>query len=605
SNFHVVGDNKEHYSRLKSDWETTTIDREFAPMDLLHARDKCRVIALEGPTGTGKTKAVQRAVDLMEEQFGHKVLLLGLYHRASLTHKGAADFGVRDLSSPPGTFERECGRVRDGLFSCCESIKKNRREWDLWQWSWELRENPRPVVLFLDEITQMAQHLLLAGTPGMRNIRRDAIKALERLIRNPEVTVIAAEAGIGDIELKWLAALSGVQPHLINTTFRRRSELVVGAATADNIDKLQQLCGLTLDQNHQVWISMGQVKTLHSFCSPFTDKFLIHGENSKSEEVAALMADTNTVASQYPLIGYSPAIVSGISYEASTVGIAACVQQAFMGPQDAMQAVARARLAELRIMLAPVSVPGALIGTGETTEVGVRRARGETIDPELRELYQDHMREVDPATLRYSVALEARNNYEALNNEHVLRCRLEDQGYNLCHFDKLVSQADVIVPKAERIKQTKQAELDYRTRLLHEVMTDQKSISQAASEAARETKNGTWIDLAAIDPSHAYGWLLRLRIQDLIAAKTFTTQTSEFLAMATEVQVLNKHEARELRGVLGGRITIPGPDDEVKPTFAKALLRMAGFTVERKLVRSKGTRSYRYEVTTLEVSPLL
>ncbi len=350
---------------------------------------------------------------------------------------------------------------------------------------------------------------------------------------------------------------------------------------------------------------MGQVTTLHKFCAPFEGKFLIDGENSKSEEVAALMADTNTVASQYRLIGYSPAIVSGISYEASTVGIAACVQQAFMGPQDAMQAVARARSAARRIMLSPVSVPGALIGTGETTEVGVRRARGETINPELRELYQDHMREVDPATLRYSVALEARTNYEAINNEHVLRCRLEDQGYNLRHFEELHDQANAIVPRAERIKQTKQAELDHRTKLLYEVMTGQKTISQAASEAARETKNGTWVDLAAIDPSHAYGWLLRLRVQDLIAAETFTTQTSEFLAMATEIQILNKHEARKLRGILGGRITIPGPDDEVKATFAKALLKLAGFTIDRKLIRSKGTRFYRYEVIALEVSPLL
>ena len=50
-----------------------------------------------------------------------------------------------------------------------------------------------------------------------------------------------------------------------------------------------------------------------------------------------------------------------------------------------------------------------------------------------------------------------------------------------------------------------------------------------------------WADLALIDPSHAYGWILRLRVQDLIVAETFTTQTSEFQAMATEVQLLNKH----------------------------------------------------------------
>lgn len=71
----------------------------------------------------------------------------------------------------------------------------------------------------------------------------------------------------------------------------------------------------------------------------------------------------------------------------------------------------------------------------------------------------------------------------------------------------------------------------------------------------------------------------------LISKDSFTNNRPEFHAMAEEVQSLNKHEARELRDVLGGRTEVPGPDDEVKATFAKAILKMAGFTVERKLFR--------------------
>ena len=82
------------------------------------------MIALEGPTGTGKTKASVGAIDLMEQAFGHKVIVMGLYHRASLVHKGATEFGVRDLSSPIGTFERERGALRDGLFCC---LNRSRR----------------------------------------------------------------------------------------------------------------------------------------------------------------------------------------------------------------------------------------------------------------------------------------------------------------------------------------------------------------------------------------------------------------------------------------------------------------------------------------------
>ena len=603
--FNLNEDEKGHYARLKGGWRTTTIDREFEPMDLVRARIQSRVIALEGPTGTGKTKSSVNAVDLMEKAFGHKVIVIGLYHRASLVHKGATEFGVRDLSSPIGTFERERGALRDGLFCCCESIKKDSDEWDLLRWSHELEENPRPAVLFLDELSQATLHLLLDGTNAMPKVRREAIKAIERLIRNPEVTVIAAEAGIGDIELEWLQALSGVQPHVINTSFRRQSDLFYCAATADNIDKLQQLCGQTIDQGQQVWLSMGEAESLKKFSAPFSRSFLIHSDNSSSLEVAELMSNTNAVAGQYTLVGYSPSVVSGISYEASTVGIAACVQQFAMGPQDAMQAVARARSADRRIMLSPVSAPMAKIGTGRTSPDEVSRARFKSIDPKMQELYREHLSGVDPATVRYSVALEARVNYEAVNNQHVLACRLKDQGYMLRPFDELVSDNAVVIPKAERYRQTREAELSRRTQLIHEVMTGQKNIDQASSEAHRETQDGTWVDLAALDPSHAYEWLLRVRTHDLVAAGSFTVESAEFRAMAAEVQSLDKHEARELRDVLGGRVTIPGPDDEVPATFAKALLKVAGFTTARKRVQLDGVRTYRFDVVTIVAAPIL
>jgi hypothetical protein len=270
-----------------------------------------------------------------------------------------------------------------------------------------------------------------------------------------------------------------------------------------------------------------------------------------------------------------------------------------MGPQDAMQAVARARSAELRIMLSPVSVPMAKKGTGRASTDQVSRARFTSIDPKMQELYREHLAGVDPATVRYSVALEARINYEAIQNEHVLRCRLKDQGYTLRSFDELVSDNAVVIPKAQRDKQSNQAQLNRRTQLIHEVMTGQKTIEQASAAAHRETKNGTWVDLAAVDPSHVYEWLLRVRVHDLITAGSFTIDSAEFRALAAEVQSLDKHEARELRDVMGGRVTIPGPDDDVPATLAKALLKVAGFTVKRKRVKSAGQRWYRYDVNTL------
>ena len=65
------------------------------------------------------------------------------------------------------------------------------------------------------------------------------------------------------------------------------------------------------------------------------------------------------------------------------------------------------------------------------------------------------------------------------------------------------------------------------------------------------------------------------------------------------MQILNKDQAGELRDVMGGRVIIPGPDDDVPATLAKALLKVAGFTVKRKRVKSAGQRWYRYDVNTL------
>ena len=136
-------------------------------------------------------------------------------------------------------------------------------------------------------------------------------------------------------------------------------------------------------------------------------------------------------------------------------------------------------------------------------------------------------------------------------------------------------------------------------------MTGQKTIDQASAEAERETKDGTWVDLAAVDPSHAYEWLRRVRVNDLIAAGSFTTDSPEFIAMTAEVQSLNKHEARELRDVLGGRTEVPGPDDDISAKFAKQLLKAAGFTFGRKRLRIDGVRTYRFEVVELELSPIM
>ena len=77
---------------------------------------------------------------------------------------------------------------------------------------------------------------------------------------------------------------------------------------------------------------------------------------------------------------------------------------------------------------------------------------------------------------------------------------------------------------------------------------------------------------------------------------SFDTQSVEFLQLSARVKMLDKNEARELRNVLGGRVIIPGPDDDVKLSFAKAILKLAGLETDRRRFRIGDGRSYRYEI---------
>ena len=423
------------YSRLCKQWSTITIDREFEPEDIQKASIDSRVIALVGATGTAKTKASVAAVDLMERGLGHQMVVLGLYHRASLVHKGAADFGVRDMSAARNTVERTHGLHegainRDGLFCCCESIKKTAgNEWDMWRWSHELEENPRPAILFLDEISQTGMHLLVGGTERMPEVRREAVRALERLLKNPCVTVIAAESGLGDIELEWLKQTTGATPRVIQTTFTRERVLYVGEANKENIDFLQQLSAKALEDGHKVWASFGEAESMIEFSAPFTDEkniLQISAENSSSQAVSEFMGNTEEVGPAYDMVAMSPSVISGISMAQTSVCLAACVQQYAMGPENALQALDRARSAQVRVLLMPSVVPAAMEGTGKTSLEAVQRAKSKAASHGDLDTYMDFARAISTCSLFYFHKLEARNNYEAIANEHVLKCRLQE-----------------------------------------------------------------------------------------------------------------------------------------------------------------------------------
>ena len=311
------------------------------------------------------------------------------------------------------------------------------------------------------------------------------------------------------------------------------------------------------------------------------------------------MSDTETVGPKYDLVAYSPSVVSGISLAGTEVGLAACVQQFAMGPEDALQALGRARRAEFRVLLMADAAPMAMIGTHEITFDGVQKAKAKMVTKMDINAYKQLFNSVEKATMVYSLNLEARKNKEAMCNDNVLTSRLKDQGYKLEAIEALFSKfdtAEVIERKRQIVKIVREEEASIKAELLQKLAKGEIDLGTAMTRAKSEAEGGLVIDYERMNPALEWHWYQRLGVEKLVEAGSFDHQSAEFLQLSDRVKMLDKKEARELRTVLGGRITIPGPDDEVKLSFTKAILKLAGLETSRKRFRIGNERTYRYEI---------
>ena len=83
----------------------------------------------------------------------------------------------------------------------------------------------------------------------------------------------------------------------------------------------------------------------------------------------------------------------------------------------------------------------------------------------------------------------------------------------------------------------------------------------------------------------------------LVEAGSYHAGTAELNFTADAVRSLDKQAARELKRVLGGRMVIPGPEDEVKASFINSLLKVAGFSPnESGQLRINGQRVRAYRL---------
>lgn len=596
------------YRRLKQSWTGVEIAREFAPEDILNAARDHRVVVLKGATGTAKSKAMVGALELLETGLRLKLLVLGLYHRSSLVHKGACEFGVVNMSAPPGSAERqglhENGTLRDGLFCCGESAYKNSPEKTLWQWYWELRQNPRPTLLVLDEISQVLANWTMGGTEALRKIRAKALEALEGLLQLPCVQVWAGDALVGDIELEWLQGITGEKPWLISSTFTRLRDLYLGTPSQAAERMLLLQLNDVVRAGGRFWLGHGTVAGLHRLLDalpPAADgqELRVTGEDDSREDprVARFMADAEVEGPKYRRLGFSPAVSCGISMAQTPVDLTAIVQEYCWQAEDVVQALNRARNSHRRILIAPKVVPEAVGITKETDPRAAAKAFKECMESGSLEDYTALLEERHRATRKAVAQLEARRNFECFSNDYCLRGLLKEEGYRIRDLGALESERESadqspVPAKGPGIQRTMEGVQRHRLAALQRLAAGISTLKQEQREAKRLADGGTFLDLAEVDVSEAWTVAQELGLGSLIRAGVVFSASPEIKAVWTALTGLDKAQAKRVARALGGRADrLPGPMDQLDPRTIWPLVRALGYTpVKAGETRAEGKR---------------
>jgi hypothetical protein len=609
-------DESQVYTRIGKDWDGESLDREFASSDIFQAAQSKRVIVLKGATGTAKSKSMLGALTLLEADIGQKLLILGLYHRASLVHKGANEFGVVNMSAPKGSAERqglhESRTLRNGVFCCGESAYKDTAETTLWKWYWELCENPRPTLLYLDEVSQVLANWTMGGTEALRKVRAKALQALEGLLQLSCVRVWAADALVGDVELEWLEEITGETPWLIRTNFTRPRDLYLGSLSKTDKRTLQLLLNDVVREGGRLWLGHGTVTGLHEMMDALPpaaegEELRITGEDDSREDprVSRLMADAEAEGAQYKRIGFSPAISCGISMAGTPVELTGIIQAYHWQAEDVVQALNRARNSGMRILLAPTTLPGAAGATKECSPKRAAKALQEMMQTGSLADYTALISERHPATRNVVAKLEARRNLECFSNEWCLKSLLKEDGYKL-HDLSEIETPDALDEDNPQADSPTRAYLNddlklYRKAALQRLVRGLSTLQDEQREAKRRAEGGTFLDLYEVDVSETWQIAKELGLDALIRAESIYSAGPEALAVWTALSTLNKDGAKRVARSFGTRSDrIPGLQDTFDIRMLWPLVKAMGFThIKDGQSRTLG-RKWRFREAELE-----
>lgn len=603
------------YRRLAGAWPRHRIDREFQAADVLGIAG--RVVVLKGATGTAKSKAFVDAITQLEAATGQKQIVLGAYHRASLVHKGAAEFGVCDLSALAGSAEREGlhGAVgRAGLFCCGESAYKDSSEMTLWRWFWELKEKPRPAVLILDEISQVLANWVMGGTDALRSIRGKALDALEGLVGLECVKVWAADALVGDVEMEWLKGLTGETPALVESSFTRPRPLYLAEPTKHSEQTVVQALTAAANKGSRFWLGCGTPTTLHRLLDALPEaaegtELRITGEDKSRADprVMRLMADTEAEGATYQRVGFSPAVSCGISMAETPVNLTAVVQEFCWAAEDVLQALNRARNTRERILLAPKAVPEAAGITKETSAFRAAKALKESMEAGSLKDYAALIEQRHPATRKAVAELEARRNLEALANQWCLRGLLAEEGYIIEPLDKLIlegagpDQNDLA--NERKALRTPEGIERHRLTALQRLVAGTTSIDAEQHLAKRLIEGGTFLDLKQVDVSEAWAVAQELQLDILAGAGIVHATSEEVVAVWEQLSQLDRQSAKRASRALGVRSDrLPGPLDTLDVRKVWPLLKRIGYG-KGKPVGETRAEGKKWEITPICLDP--
>ena len=264
------------------------------------------------------------------------------------------------------------------------------------------------------------------------------------------------------------------------------------------------------------------------------------------------IANVNSEGIRYEVVAFSPAMSSGISFEAETVDITGIVQSFAWTAADAVQALNRPRNSRVRVLLTPDIAPGAKGAFGETTPEKVedvisrRAAAGNLPD------FVEKGKKLHPATLSAIVALDARQTREAVENARVVRAFLLQEGYEIRPLLEVGSGQTVcnVATNPEDVVDITPVSTGVRLATTHQaaiqrLMLGISSLDEERTRTKLDTIEGTMIDMVLADVSKSWEWFTRWKLDQLIQLGSVRSKADEIHQVWVEMCTMTAKEWRQ------------------------------------------------------------